>query len=418
MIKVINKKLIVGLEIGTTKISVLIGEILPDSTMNIIGIGNCLSQGIDKGDVNNLELVVKSIKKSINQAEKIANCQISSVYLAFSHKKINIQNEIGIVPLYEKEVTQNDINNVVHTAKSVRIKDKHRILHVIPQEYKIDSQSGIKNPLGLSGIRMQAKVHLITCHNDIIKNMVKAVERCNVNVDAVIFSGLSSSLSVLTEDEKELGVCLVDIGGGTIDLSVYVNGILYHNKVIPYAGKTVTSDISYAFGISYNDAEKIKIRYGSALKSIIEKDEDIEITDIGHNFSKKLHIQTLAEIIEPRYIELLNLVKIEIMQLQTWLHQNDIICNFSAGIVLTGGGSNIKGLTDCAQHVFNLPTRIGKPINITGLTDEIKNTNFSTAVGLLLYGKESFLKKKSIKKNHNAFYNFFKKISNWIKKEF
>ena len=240
MIKATDRKLVVGLEIGTAKVAALVGEVLPDGMINIIGVGSCPSRGMDKGGVNDLESVVKCVQRAIDQAELMADCQISSVYLALSGKHISCQNEIGMVPISEEEVTQDDVENVVHTAKSVRVRDEHRVLHVIPQEYAIDYQEGIKNPVGLSGVRMQAKVHLITCHNDMAKNIVKAVERCGLKVDQLIFAGLAASYSVLTEDERELGVCVVDIGGGTMDIAVYTGGALRHTKVIPYAGNVVT----------------------------------------------------------------------------------------------------------------------------------------------------------------------------------
>ncbi|AMX06778.1 Cell division protein FtsA [Enterobacter asburiae] len=258
MIKATDRKLVVGLEIGTAKVAALVGEVLPDGMVNIIGVGSCPSRGMDKGGVNDLESVVKCVQRAIDQAELMADCQISSVYLALSGKHISCQNEIGMVPISEEEVTQEDVENVVHTAKSVRVRDEHRVLHVIPQEYAIDYQEGIKNPVGLSGVRMQAKVHLITCHNDMAKNIVKAVERCGLKVDQLIFAGLAASYSVLTEDERELGVCVVDIGGGTMDIAVYTGGALRHTKVIPYAGNVVTSDIAYAFGTPPSDAEAIK----------------------------------------------------------------------------------------------------------------------------------------------------------------
>ncbi|RTF93200.1 cell division protein FtsA [Serratia marcescens] len=230
MIKSTDRKLVVGLEIGTAKVSALVGEVLPDGMVNIIGVGSCPSRGMDKGGVNDLESVVKCVQRAIDQAELMADCQISSVYLALSGKHISCQNEIGMVPISEEEVTQDDVENVVHTAKSVRVRDEHRILHVIPQEYAIDYQEGIKNPVGLSGVRMQAKVHLITCHNDMAKNIVKAVERCGLKVDQLIFAGLAASYAVLTEDERELGVCVVDIGGGTTDCSVLLMGPQWRDR--------------------------------------------------------------------------------------------------------------------------------------------------------------------------------------------
>ena len=398
----------------------LVGEVLPDGMVNIIGVGSCPSRGMDKGGVNDLESVVKCVQRAIDQAELMADCQISSVYLALSGKHISCQNEIGMVPISEEEVTQEDVENVVHTAKSVRVRDEHRVLHVIPQEYAIDYQEGIKNPVGLSGVRMQAKVHLITCHNDMAKNIVKAVERCGLKVDQLIFAGLAASYSVLTEDERELGVCVVDIGGGTMDIAVYTGGALRHTKVIPYAGNVVTSDIAYAFGTPPSDAEAIKVRHGCALGSIVGKDESVEVPSVGGRPPRSLQRQTLAEVIEPRYTELLNLVNEEILQLQEQLRQQGVKHHLAAGIVLTGGAAQIEGLAACAQRVFHTQVRIGAPLNITGLTDYAQEPYYSTAVGLLHYGKESHLSGEAeVEKRVTASVgSWIKRLNSWLRKEF
>ena len=395
-------------------------EVLPDGMVNIIGVGSCPSRGMDKGGVNDLESVVKCVQRAIDQAELMADCQISSVYLALSGKHISCQNEIGMVPISEEEVTQEDVENVVHTAKSVRVRDEHRVLHVIPQEYAIDYQEGIKNPVGLSGVRMQAKVHLITCHNDMAKNIVKAVERCGLKVDQLIFAGLAASYSVLTEDERELGVCVVDIGGGTMDIAVYTGGALRHTKVIPYAGNVVTSDIAYAFGTPPSDAEAIKVRHGCALGSLVGKDESVEVPSVGGRPPRSLQRQTLAEVIEPRYTELLNLVNEEILQLQEQLRQQGVKHHLAAGIVLTGGAAQIEGLAACAQRVFHTQVRIGAPLNITGLTDYAQEPYYSTAVGLLHYGKETHLSGEAeVEKRVTASVgSWIKRLNSWLRKEF
>ena len=360
----------------------------------------------------------KCVQRAIDQAELMADCQISSVYLALSGKHISCQNEIGMVPISEEEVTQDDVENVVHTAKSVRVRDEHRVLHVIPQEYAIDYQEGIKNPVGLSGVRMQAKVHLITCHNDMAKNIVKAVERCGLKVDQLIFAGLAASYSVLTEDERELGVCVVDIGGGTMDIAVYTGGALRHTKVIPYAGNVVTSDIAYAFGTPPSDAEAIKVRHGCALGSIVGKDENVEVPSVGGRPPRSLQRQTLAEVIEPRYTELLNLVNEEILQLQEQLRQQGVKHHLAAGIVLTGGAAQIEGLAACAQRVFHTQVRIGAPLNITGLTDYAQEPYYSTAVGLLHYGKESHLSGEAEVEKRVTVGSWIKRLNSWLRKEF
>ena len=391
MIKATDRKLVVGLEIGTAKVAALVGEVLPDGMINIIGVGSCPSRGMDKGGVNDLESVVKCVQRAIDQAELMADCQISSVYLALSGKHISCQNEIGMVPISEEEVTQDDVENVVHTAKSVRVRDEHRVLHVIPQEYAIDYQEGIKNPVGLSG---------------------------GLKVDQLIFAGLAASYSVLTEDERELGVCVVDIGGGTMDIAVYTGGALRHTKVIPYAGNVVTSDIAYAFGTPPSDAEAIKVRHGCALGSIVGKDENVEVPSVGGRPPRSLQRQTLAEVIEPRYTELLNLVNEEILQLQEQLRQQGVKHHLAAGIVLTGGAAQIEGLAACAQRVFHTQVRIGAPLNITGLTDYAQEPYYSTAVGLLHYGKESHLSGEAEVEKRVTVGSWIKRLNSWLRKEF
>lgn len=418
MVKSIDKKIITGLEIGNSKIAVLIGELLPDGMINIIGVGNCPSRGMDKDGVNDLESIIKCVQIAINQAELMANYSISSVYLALSGKHIGCQNEIGIVPISTEEVTQEDIENVVHTAKSVKVKNEHRILHVIPQEYAIDHQEGIKNPIGLSGIRMQAKVHLITCHNDMAKNIIKSVEKCKLKVDQLIFAGLASSYAVLTDDDRDLGVCVVDIGSGTMDVVIYTAGALRYTKVIPYAGNIVTQDIAYAFRTSYSDAETIKIKYGSTHPSSSNIEDNLDDPSLNNKITQKLKKNMLVKVIELRYKELLQLVNYEILKLQESLKIQGIKHNISAGIVLTGGASQIEGLIECAQKVFNMQVRVGQPLNITGLINYAQEHYYSTTVGLLHYGKELYLNEELEIKNRNSISTWFKYLRGWLRKEF
>ncbi|AHG60160.1 cell division protein FtsA [Buchnera aphidicola] len=413
-----DRKLVVGLEIGTTKVVTLVGEILIDSTIKIIGYGTCISKGINKGRINDLNTVVSCIQESINKAEIMADCQITSVYLSLSNKYINCQNEIGIVPISEDEVTKEDVENVIHTAKSVKILNEHHILHVIPKEYSIDQQSGIKNPIGLSGVRMQVKAHLITCHENMSKNIIKAVEKCDLKVDQVIFSGLASSKAVLTKDERQLGVCMIDIGGGTIDFTVYIDDAIQYSQVIPYGGNIVTRDISYAFSTSYTDAENMKIKYGSAIKPILGESKNIDCSHINGNFQKNLQQDALIEVIESRYIELLSLVKNNILSIQKKLYKNGEKHDLLSGIVLTGGGSNIAFLTECAEKVFHKKVRIAKPLNISGLIEDIMEPNYATVVGLLHYGKELYINVNKKQKENSFIEKWFQKINYWFKKEF
>src|SRR5574344_214103 len=387
MTKTADRNLIVGLDIGTTKVAVLVGEVLPDGEINIIGLGTHSARGRDKGGVNDLESVVKSLQRAVDEAEMMADCHISSVFLGVSGRHIECRNEKGMVPIADEEVNQDDVDNVIHTAKSVRLPEEHRVLHVLPQEYSIDYQEGIKNPIGLSGVRMGAKVHLITCHNDMVRNIEKCVERGGLRVEQLIFLALASSYAVLTPDEKELGVCVVDMGGGTMDIAMFTGGALRYSKVIPYAGNTVTSDIAYAFGTPPVDAEAIKVRYGSALGRLVSKEDTIEVPSVGGRPARSLQRQTLAEVIEPRYCELLGLVQDEISKMQNELRAQGVKHQLAAGVVLTGGAAQIEGIVECAEQIFQCQVRVGEPENVRGLTDYVQAPVFSTAVGLLQYCK-------------------------------
>ena len=418
MTKTADRNLIVGLDIGTTKVAVLVGEVLPDGEINIIGLGTHSARGMDKGGVNDLESVVKSLQRAVDEAEMMADCHISSVFLGVSGRHIECRNEKGMVPISDEEVSQEDVDNVIHTAKSVRLPEEHRVLHVLPQEYSIDYQEGIKNPIGLSGVRMGAKVHLITCHNDMVRNIEKCVERVGLRVEQLIFSALASSYAVLTPDEKELGVCVVDMGGGTMDIAMFTGGALRYSKVIPYAGNTVTSDIAYAFGTPPVDAEAIKVRYGSALGRLVSKEDTIEVPSVGGRPARSLQRQTLAEVIEPRYCELLGLVQDEISKMQNELRAQGVKHQLAAGVVLTGGAAQIEGIVECAEQIFQCQVRVGEPENVRGLTDYVQAPVFSTAVGLLQYGKLHQSKGSRDSNVKASVGGWFKRISNWLRGEF
>ena len=418
MTKTADRNLIVGLDIGTTKVAVLVGEVLPDGEINIIGLGTHSARGMDKGGVNDLESVVKSLQRAVDEAEMMADCHISSVFLGVSGRHIECRNEKGMVPISDEEVSQEDVDNVIHTAKSVRLPGAPPVLHVLPQEYSIDYQEGIKNPIGLSGVRMGAKVHLITCHNDMVRNIEKCVERVGLRVEQLIFSALASSYAVLTPDEKELGVCVVDMGGGTMDIAMFTGGALRYSKVIPYAGNTVTSDIAYAFGTPPVDAEAIKVRYGSALGRLVSKEDTIEVPSVGGRPARSLQRQTLAEVIEPRYCELLGLVQDEISKMQNELRAQGVKHQLAAGVVLTGGAAQIEGIVECAEQIFQCQVRVGEPENVRGLTDYVQAPVFSTAVGLLQYGKLHQSKGSRDSNVKASVGGLFQRISNWLRGEF
>ena len=379
MSKVNERNLVVGLDIGTSKISVAVGEITHDNKLSIVGVGNQPSRGMDKGGVNDLNLVIQSIQRAINEAELMADCRISSVYLGISGKHISCQNENGMVPINDKEVIQEDVDNVIHTARSVPISAERRMLHVLPQEYTIDCQEGIKSPIGMSGVRMEAKVHIVTCANDMAKNLVKCVERCELSADQLIFSALASSYAILTDDEKELGICVVDMGAGTMDISVFTGGALRHTAVIPVAGNQVTSDIAKIFRTPLSHAEEIKVQYACALRQMVSMEENIEVPSVGGRPARSMSRHTLAEVVEPRYHELFELIQEE-------LRESGLEDQIAAGYVLTGGTAKMEGVVEFAEEVFQMPVRIAQPTDVLGLKEYVNDPAYSTVVGLLHYG--------------------------------
>ncbi|TLU66728.1 cell division protein FtsA [Thalassotalea litorea] len=379
MPKAMERNLVVGLDIGTSKIVAVVGEVTLDNTLNIVGVGQHAARGMDKGGVNDLHLVMQSIQRAINEAELMSDCRIGNVYLGISGKHIKCQNENGMVPINDSEVMQEDVDNVIHTARSVPLSAERRMLHVLPQEYTVDCQEGIKSPIGMSGVRMEAKVHIVTCANDMARNIVKCVERCDLHADQLIFSALASSYAVLTEDEKELGVCVVDMGAGTMDISVFTGGALRHSAVIAVGGNQVSSDIAKIFRTPLSHAEEIKVQYACALRQMVSMEENIEVPSVGGRPARSMSRHTLAEVVEPRYHELFELIQEE-------LRETGLEDQIAAGIVLTGGTAKMEGVVEFAEEIFQMPVRIGTPLNITGLTDYVNDPSYSTVVGLLHYG--------------------------------
>ncbi|PTC01024.1 cell division protein FtsA [Thalassospira xiamenensis] len=410
MSKAAERNMIVGLDIGTSKVTALIGEVLPDGEISVVGVGATASRGMDKGGVNDLNLVVQSVQRAIEEAELMADCQVATVYLNISGRHIACQNENGMVPINEAEVTQEDVDSVIHAAKSVPIAQERRILHVLPQEFVIDSQESIKSPIGMSGVRMESKVHIITCANDMAKNIVKAVERCGLTVDKLIFSALASSISILTEDEKDLGVALVDMGGGTIDICIYSGGVLRHTAVIPAAGNQVTSDIAKIFRTPLNHAEQIKTQYACALRQMVSMEDTIEVPSVGGRPARVMARHILAEVVEPRYQELFELVRDEIKQ-------SGLDEQIAAGVVLTGGCSKMEGAIEFAEEIFQMPVRLGEPLGMKGLTDYVKDPSYATAVGLLRYGQQDLVNDPQERSGADVI-GLWKRIHGWFKGEF
>jgi len=379
MPKKTEKNLIVGLDIGTSKVVAIVGEVMPEGKIEVIGIGSHPSRGLKKGVVVNIESTVHSIQRAVEEAELMAGCQIHSVYAGIAGSHIRSLNSHGIVAIKDKEVAPGDVERVIDAARAVAIPADQKILHILPQEFLIDNQEGIKEPVGMSGVRLEAKVHMVTGAVSAAQNIIKCVRRCGLEVDDIILEQLASSYSVLTEDEKELGVCIVDIGGGTTDLAVFTEGSIRHTAVIPIAGDQVTNDIAVALRTPTQFAEEIKIKYACALAQMATADENIEVPSIGDRPSRRLARHTLAEVVEPRYEELLTLVQAE-------LRRSGFEDLVAAGIVLTGGSSKIEGLVELAEEVFHMPVRLGVPQYVTGLVDVVRNPIYATGVGLLLFG--------------------------------
>jgi len=411
MPKVTERNLVVGLDIGTSKISVAVGEITPDHSLSIVGVGNQPVRGMDKGGVNDLNLVIQSIQRAINEAELMADCQISSIYLGISGKHISCQNENGMVPINDKEVIQEDVDNVIHTARSVPISAERRMLHVLPQEYSIDCQDGIKSPIGMSGVRMEAKVHIITCANDMAKNLVKCVERCNLTADQLIFSALASSYAVLTDDEKELGICVVDMGAGTMDISIFTGGALRHTAVIPVAGNQVTSDIAKIFRTPLSHAEDIKVQYACALKHLVSMEDSIEVPSVGGRPARSMSRHTLSEVVEPRYHELFELIQEEV-------REAGLEDQIAAGYVLTGGTAKMEGVVEFAEEVFQMPVRLANPLAVQGLKEYVDDPSYATVVGLLHYGLQAHESGIQEQSKSVGVSNLWSRLHAWFRGEF
>ncbi len=381
MTKKTDKNLIVGLDIGTSKVVAIVGEITPEGEIEIIGLGSHPSRGLKKGVVINIESTVQSIQRAIEEAELMAGCQINSVYAGIAGSHIKSINSHGIVAIKDREVSEMDLDRVIDAARAVAIPADQRILHILPQEFIIDEQEGIREPIGMSGVRLEAKVHLVTGAVGAAQNIIKCVRRCGLDVDDIILEQLASSYSVLTEDEKELGVCLVDIGGGTTDIAVFSEGAIKHTAVIPIAGDQVTNDIAVALRTPTQYADEIKIKYACALRQLANAEETIEVPSVGDRPPRKLSRQTLAEVVEPRYDELLSLVLSE-------LRKSGFEGIIAAGIVMTGGSSKMEGVIDLAEEIFHMPVRLGSPQYVSGLSDVVSNPIHATGVGLLLFGEQ------------------------------
>jgi cell division protein FtsA len=377
-----ERNLIVGLDIGTSKVSAIVGELGAGGELEVVGIGTHPSRGLKKGVVVNIESTVQSIQRAVEEAELMAGCEIHSVYTGIAGSHVRSLNSHGIVAIRDKEVTAGDVDRVIDAARAVAIPADQRILHILPQEFIIDHQEGIREPIGMSGVRLEAKVHIVTGADSAAQNIVKCVQRCGLQVEDIVLEQLASSFAALTDDEKDLGVCLIDIGGGTTDLAVFSGGAIQHTAVIPIAGDQVTNDIAVSMRTPTQCAEEIKVKYACALSQLANPDETIEVPSVGDRPPRRLARQTLAEIVEPRYEELYLLIRDE-------LRRSGFEELVAAGIVITGGTAKMEGAVDLAEEVFHMPVRLGVPQHVRGLVDVVRNPIHATGVGLLLYGRDN-----------------------------
>ena len=404
------KNIIVGMDIGTSKIVTIVGEIMPEGTLEVIGVGMHDSSGMKKGMVVNIDATVSAIQRSLETAELMADCKITSVITGIAGSHIKGANGKGMIKIKDKEVTQADIDRVVETASSLSLPSDQQTLHIIEQEFTIDGQEGIKKPLGMSGMKLEVEVHIVIGAVAAVQNILKCVHRCGLEVSEMILQPLASSKAVLAEDEKELGVCLVDIGGGTTDVAIFTGGAIRHTAVIPIAGDQITNDIAMALRTPTKDAEDIKIKYGCALRQLANE-APIEVPGVGERGTRMLSRQTLAEVIEPRVEELYSLVQAE-------LRRSGFEDLLSSGIVITGGSSAMQGMVELGEEIFHMPVRLGLPRYVGGLADVVKTPRFATAIGLLQYGMEQQQRMAVSRMQSASLGDVLERMKAWMQRNF
>lgn len=409
--KPVNKDLLVGIDIGTSKVVTLVGEMTNEGKLNVIGFGSHPSQGLKRGVVVNIESTVQSIQRSVEDAEHMVGCEIFSAYTGIAGSHIRSVNSHGIVAIRDREVSQSDVDRVLDAAKAIAIPADQKILHVLAQEFMIDSQDSIREPVGMSGVRLEAKVHIVTGAVSAAQNIVKCMKRCGLVTSDIVLEQFASSQSILTEDEKELGVCMIDIGGGTSDIAIFTDGAIRHTAVIPIAGDQVTNDIAIALRTPTRNAEEIKIKYGCALQDLVDSNQMIDIPIIGDRAGRRIPGRALAEVVEARYEELFTLALNE-------LRRSGLENHIAAGVVLTGGASKVQGAQELAERVFKIPVRIGKPHNVTGLSDIIHNPIYATGVGLLVYGQKQRLTQRETGISQPSMKGLWSKMKNWFQGNF
>jgi cell division protein FtsA len=400
-------EIIVGLDIGTTKVCAVVGELRPDG-VEIIGMGSHPSEGLRKGVVINIEQTVNSIKEAVEEAETMAGCEISGVYAGIAGGHVKGFNSHGVIALKDKEVTKKDIERVIEAASAVAIPMDREVIHTLVQEFIVDEQDGIMDPLGMSGVRLEAKVHIVTGAVTSAQNIIKCANRAGLDVCDIILQSLASSEAVLTKEERNLGAALIDFGGGTTDMAIFSRGAIKHTSVLPLGGDNLTYDIAVGLRTPKVEAEKVKVKYGCGLSSLIGKDDTIEVAGVGGRKPRVLSRQILGEILEPRVEEIFTLIYGELIRAG---HEGTI----SSGVVVTGGSAELPGVPEMAEQVFNAPARVGYPQGISGLVEVVNQPMYATAVGLVLYGSRSSKKTKKFRiRDANIFNRVMGRMKKWF----
>ena len=406
-----DKNLIVGLDIGTSKIVAIVAELQPEGTLKVIGLGQHVSRGLKKGVVVNIESTMQSIQRALEEAELMADCKINNVYTGIAGSHIKSLNSHGMVKIKDAEVSQMDVDRVVETARAIALPADQQILHILTQEFIIDGQEDVREPLGMSGMKLEVKVHIVTGAVAAAQNIVKCIKRCGIEVSDLILQPLASSLAVLTEDEKELGVCLVDIGGGTTDIAVFKQGAIRHTAVVPIAGDQMTNDVAVAFRTPTQAAEEIKIKHGCALRQLADPREIVEVPGVDGRDPRQLSVQTLAEVLEPRVVELYELVLNE-------LRRSGMEEMIASGIVITGGSAMMRGMVELGEEIFHMPVRLGMPRYVGGLSEVVSNPRYATGVGLVLMGKQQLERHLNGQMESSSFGRVMEKMKSWFQGNF
>ena len=406
-----TKNLLVALDIGTSKIVAIVAEVTAEGALEILGLGQHPSKGLKKGVVVNIEATVTGIQRALEEAELMADVKIRDVLTGIAGSHIKSFNSHGMVAIKDKEVSQFDVDRVVETARAVNIPMDQQILHILTQEFIIDGQEDVREPVGMSGVRLEVKVHIVTGAVSAAQNIMKCVRRCGLEVRDLVLQPLASAIAVLSQDEKDLGVCLVDIGGGTTDIAVFTGGAIRHTAVIPIAGDQITNDIAMALRTPTKDAEDIKMAHGCALRQLASVNDVIEVPGVGDREPRQMSRQTLAEVIEPRVEELYSLIQRE-------LRASGFEELLSSGIVLTGGSAAMQGMVELGEEVFHMPVRLGVPTYSGGLAEVVRNPRFSTGVGLLVSGLEQKKRDEHVRLHTANFKGVFEKMASWFKGNF